>query len=74
MESFLHLFGTMIAFAYHCFDRIVIRGYLSMVSRLEHIVFFFGTFLAFPASRRRCSPDAPSTIRTESDLLISTLV
>lgn len=41
MDSFLQLFGTMIAFTYHCFDRIVIRGYLSMLSRPEHIVYFF---------------------------------
>ncbi|MEI9479452.1 MAG: hypothetical protein WCO26_23175, partial [Deltaproteobacteria bacterium] len=41
MERFLQLFGTMIAFTYHCFDRIVIRGYLSMLSRPEHIVYFF---------------------------------
>jgi hypothetical protein len=41
MESFLQLFGTMIGFTYHCFDRIVIRGYLSMLSRPEHIVYFF---------------------------------
>jgi len=48
MERFLHLFGTMIAFTYHCFDRIVIRGYLSMLSRPEHIVYFFRDVLGIP--------------------------
>ena len=48
MESFLQLFGTMIAFTYHCFDRIVIRGYLSMLSRPEHIVYFFRDVLGIP--------------------------
>jgi hypothetical protein len=48
MESFLQLFGTMIAFTYHCFDRVVIRGYLSMLSRPEHIVYFFRDVLGIP--------------------------
>lgn len=48
MENFLHLFGTMIAFTYHCFDRVVIRGYLSMLSRPEHIVYFFRDVLGIP--------------------------
>jgi hypothetical protein len=32
METFMRLCGNLIAFVYHCFDRIVIRGYLSMLS------------------------------------------
>ena len=28
METFLRLFGSLLAFVYHCFDRIVIFGYL----------------------------------------------
>jgi len=48
MEKFLQLFGTMIPFTYHCFDRIVIRGYLSMLSRPEHIVYFFRNALGIP--------------------------
>lgn len=41
METFMRLFGALIIFVYHCFDRIVINGYLSMLSRPEHIVYFF---------------------------------
>jgi hypothetical protein len=29
MELFTKLFGKLLAFVYHCFDRIVIHGYLS---------------------------------------------
>ena len=29
METFTQLFGDLLAFVYHCFDRIVIYGYLS---------------------------------------------
>jgi len=43
MEKLTQLFGRSIRFAYHCFDRIVIRGYLSTLSRPENIVYFFRT-------------------------------
>ena len=33
MELFNKLFGNLLAFVYHCFDRIVIHGYLSALSR-----------------------------------------
>jgi hypothetical protein len=41
MELFTQLFGDLLAFVYHCFDRIVIYGYLSGLSRPEQIVHFF---------------------------------
>jgi len=41
MELFTQLFGDMLAFVYHCFDRIVIYGYLSGLSRPEQVVAFF---------------------------------
>jgi hypothetical protein len=31
----------MLVFVYHCFDRIVINGYLSMLSRPDQVVYFF---------------------------------
>ena len=43
MEKLTRLFGRSIRFAYHCFDRIVIRGYLSTLSRPENIEYFFRT-------------------------------
>jgi hypothetical protein len=41
METFVKLFGRFLVFVYHCFDRIVIQGYLPLLSRSAHIVHFF---------------------------------
>jgi len=41
MEQFTKLFGGLLALVYHCFDRIVIRGHLPLLTRLENIVHFF---------------------------------
>jgi hypothetical protein len=41
MELFTKLFGDLLLFVYHCFDRIVIHGYLSGLSRPEQVVHFF---------------------------------
>ena len=41
MEFFTRLFGSMLVFVYHCFDRVVIHGYLSGLSRPEQVVYFF---------------------------------
>jgi len=41
METFTKLFERFLVFVYHCFDRIVIQGYLPLLSRPEHIVHFF---------------------------------
>ena len=35
MELFAKLFDSLLVFVYHCFDRIVIHGYLSGLSRPE---------------------------------------
>jgi hypothetical protein len=43
METFAKLFARFLVFVYHCFDRIVIQGYLPLLSRPEHIVHFFAT-------------------------------
>ena len=41
MELFTKLFGSLLVFVYHCFDRIVIHGYLSALTRPEQVVYFF---------------------------------
>ena len=41
MELFTRLFGDLLALVYHCFDRIVIHGYLNGLSRPEQVVHFF---------------------------------
>src|SRR5215468_2096383 len=40
MERFTQLFESLPVFVYHCFDRIVIHGYLSGLSRPEQVVHF----------------------------------
>src|SRR5205823_6132691 len=42
LEEFTQLFGNLLAFVYHCFDRMVIHGYLSGLSRPEHWTFLPG--------------------------------
>ena len=48
MELFTQLFGDLLAFVYHCFDRIVIYGYLSSLSRPEQVVHFFRQVVGVP--------------------------
>lgn len=38
MELFQNLFSSLLLFVYHCFDRIVINGYLSALTRPENAV------------------------------------
>src|ERR1700689_1833003 len=49
METFTKLFGSLLLFVYHCFDRIVINGYLTNLSRPEQVVYFFRQVLEIPA-------------------------
>jgi hypothetical protein len=48
MDMFTRLFGDLLVFVYHCFDRIVINGYLSNLSRPEQVVYFFRQVLGIP--------------------------
>src|SRR5215471_5115141 len=48
MEEFTQLFNKLLAFAYECFDRIVIHGYLSGLSRPEQVVYFVRQILGMP--------------------------
>src|SRR3982074_105299 len=48
MELFTKLFGGLLLFVYHCFDRIVINGYLSGLSRPEQVVHFFRQIIGVP--------------------------
>src|SRR6266478_4701330 len=41
MEMFRSLFGKLLVFVYHCYDRIVIQGHLPLLSREGQIVYFF---------------------------------
>lgn len=41
MQRFLKLFEPFLQWFYHCFDRIVINGYLSFLTRENNVVYFF---------------------------------
>jgi hypothetical protein len=49
MELLNKLFAQMLVFVYHCFDRVVINGYLSMLSRPENVVYFFRQVVGVPS-------------------------
>src|SRR5271157_2423652 len=48
MELFTKLFSDLLVFVYHCFDRVVIHGYLSGLSRPEQVVHFFRQVVGAP--------------------------
>ena len=48
MEVFAKLFSSLLIFVYHCFDRIVINGYLSGLSRPDQVVYFFRNVVGIP--------------------------
>jgi hypothetical protein len=48
MDAFAQLFGNLLVFVYHCFDRIVINGYLNGLSRPEQVVYFVREVLGIP--------------------------
>ncbi len=41
MEAFRQRFDPLLVFTCPCFDRIAVKGYLSMLSRPEHVVYRF---------------------------------
>ncbi len=41
MELFAKPFSSLLVLVYHCFDRVVIHGYLSGLSRPDQVVYFF---------------------------------
>jgi len=48
MKLFTRLFADLLIFVYHCFDRLVIHGYLSGLSRPEQVVYFFRQVVGVP--------------------------
>jgi hypothetical protein len=53
MDLFSKLFFDLLVFVYHCFDRIIIHGYLSGLSRPEQVVYFFRQIVGVPVLRKR---------------------
>jgi hypothetical protein len=48
MGLLTQLFGDRVVFVYHCFDRIVIHGYLTGLSRLDQVAHFFRQVVGVP--------------------------
>ena len=48
MDAFTRLFGNLLVFVYHCFDRVVINGYLNGLSRPEQVLHFVREVLGIP--------------------------
>ena len=48
MGLFTQVFGDLVAFVYHCFDRIVIFGYLTGLSRPDQVAHFFRQVVGVP--------------------------
>src|ERR1700720_4074904 len=69
MELFTKLFGDLLLFVYHCFDRIVIHGYLSGLSRPEQVVHFFRKVVGIPVLNKR--PTTRTGSRPSPAIIIS---
>ena len=67
MELFTRLFGDLLTFVYHCFDRIVIHGYLSGLSRPEQVVHFFRAVLGHPIVSKEVLSQRTDDYRTWVD-------
>src|ERR1700722_3077404 len=52
LDAFTRLFGSLLVFVYHCFDRIVINGCLNGLSRPEQVVHFVREVLGIPVVDR----------------------
>jgi hypothetical protein len=48
MGLFAELFGDLVAFVYHCFDRIVIHGYRTGLSRPDQVAHFLRRVVGVP--------------------------
>jgi hypothetical protein len=64
MELFAKLFDSLLVFVYHCFDRIVIHGYLSGLSRPEQVVYFFHEVLGIPVADKEVLSQRTHDYRT----------
>jgi hypothetical protein len=49
MELFSKLFGSWLVFVYHCFDRIVLSGYLMGLQRPGQVVYWLQSVLGIEA-------------------------
>jgi len=52
MGLFTQLFGNLVAFVYHCFDGIVIHGYLTGRSRPDEVAHFLRQVVGIPVATK----------------------
>ena len=64
----MKLFSGPLLFVYHCFDRIVINGYLSGLSRPEQAVDFFRRIIGVPIVNKGVRTTARTGWKPKSDL------
>jgi hypothetical protein len=58
MELFAKLFDSLLVFVYHCFDRIVVDGYLGGLSRPEQSSVSSAKSWTCPLVSKRCAEPA----------------
>ena len=71
MEIFAKLFERFLVFVYHCFDRIVIQGYLPLLSRPAPVIYFFPTCWDNIQSHPRFWPSALPNIGAGSRAMLA---
>jgi hypothetical protein len=72
MELFTTLFSDLLVFVYHCFDRIVIHGYLSGLSCPEQVVHFFRHVVGAPVVSKQAA-GSTKTSNPPYELALSTV-
>ena len=61
MDTFKKLFGSLVSFVYHCFDRIVILGHLPLLTAPKTSSTSSVTFIRSARSRKRSCASGPTT-------------
>ena len=64
MQLFLKLFEPYLQWFYHCFDRIVINGYLSFLTRAKNVVYFFHDVCKKPKITKEVLPERTRDYQT----------
>jgi len=64
MQLFLNLFGPFLQWFYHCFDRMVISGYLSFLTRENNVVYFFREVCGYPGVSKEVFSQRTKDYRT----------
>ena len=63
-EQTLNLIGPFLQWFYHCFDRVVISGYLSFLTRENNVVYFFRQVCGYPGLSKEVFSQRTKDYRT----------